>query len=92
MNKMLLKRLQRGFTLIELMIAIAVIVILVVVAIPQFVSYTHKGEDDAALADARTFLAAAVSASAETLAKDEKGDKKDDKPKTEDKPKAEGGK
>lgn len=52
-----------GFTLIELTIAIAVLVILVVVAIPQFVDYTHKGEDAAAQADGRRFLTDAVAAS-----------------------------
>jgi type IV pilus assembly protein PilE len=44
--------LQRGFTLIELMIAVAIVAILVAVALPSYRDYVLRGQ----LADARNLL------------------------------------
>ncbi len=59
LSKINAKKDQKGFTLIELMIVIAIIGILAAIAIPQFSSYRKRAYNGSALTDAKNGYTAA---------------------------------
>ncbi len=66
MLRKLRRKNQKGFTLIELMIVIAIIGILAAIAIPNFLAYRTKGQNSAAKAEAKNFYQTAMAYFADT--------------------------
>ena len=64
-EKRMKRRLQKGFTLIELMIVVAIIGILAAIAIPNFLKFQAKAKQSEAKANLKAFYTAAKSVFAE---------------------------